>query len=151
MKLGNCKLCQEDTQLMHSHILPEFFYEPTYDEQHKFISISSHPRQKTKPFQKGFREYLLYEKCEGQISSYETYAATVLRSPSDNLDPNDRVVKIPNFDYRCFKLFGLSVIWRCHISGLHFFSAVKLGLHAEKIRKMLFVENPGKPSEYALQ
>jgi hypothetical protein len=148
MKLGNCKLCQEDKQLMHSHILPEFFYEPTYDEQHKFISISSHPLQKTKPFQKGFREYLLCEKCEGQFGSYESYAATILRKTGDKFDPNDRVVKIPNFDYRGFKLFGLSVIWRCHISRLHFFSAVKLGSHAEKIRKLLVTENPGKPSEY---
>ena len=148
MKHGVCKLCLNNKELMHSHVLPEFFYEPTYDETHKFISVSSHPLQNTRPFEKGLREYLLCKECEAQLSRYETYAANILRKADEYRKPGSRVIEIPGFDYTYFKLFGLSLIWRCHASRLHMFSAVKLGLHAEKIRAMLAAENPGKPSDY---
>ena len=148
MKFGNCRLCRQDKELAHSHVLPEFFYEPTYDSSHKFISVSSHPQQKTKPFQKGLREHLLCMGCEGQLNRYETYAASILRKTDQYIKHDGRVIEVPNFNYTYFKLFGLSLIWRCHVSTCHMFSAVKLGLHAEKIRKMLAAKDPGKPLDY---
>jgi hypothetical protein len=148
MKRGNCKLCLQTKELMHSHILSEFLYEPTYDDAHRFISLSSRPWQKTRPFEKGLREYLLCKECEGQLSRYETYAASILRTAGTYRVPRSRVIEIPTFDYKYFKLFGMSLIWRCHISQLHMFRAVKLGSHAEKIRALLAAENPGDSSEY---
>ena len=148
MKSGNCKLCLQAKKLSHSHILSEFLYEPTYDEAHKFISMSSHPRQKTKPFEKGFREYLLCEDCDSQLGRYEAYAARILRSAGNYRTRDSRVIGIPTFDYQYFKLFGMSLIWRCHISQLHMFGAVRLGLHAERIRSMLAAEDAGDPLEY---
>ena len=148
MKHDVCKLCLNDKELMRSHVLPEFFYEPTYDEKHRFISVSSHPKQNTRPFEKGLREYLLCKECEGQLSRYESYGASVLRKADEYRRPGNRVIEIPDFNYTYFKLFGLSLIWRCHASRLHMFGAVKLGPHAETIRAMLASENPGKPSDY---
>ncbi len=148
MRFGNCRLCLKDKELIHSHVLPEFFYVPTYDDTHRFISVSSHPQQKTKLFEKGLREYLLCKGCEEQFNRYETYSANTLRMAGEYRKPNSNVIEIPNFDYPYFKLFGLSLIWRCHISTLHMFSAVNLGIHAERIRVMLASENPGKPSDY---
>jgi len=148
MKRGNCKLCLQNKELLYSHILSEFLYEPTYDEAHRFVSLSSHPWQKTRPFEKGLREYLLCRECEGQLARYEAYAASVLRKAGSYRKPGSKVIEIPSFDYRCFKLFGMSLIWRCHISERHMFGAVKLGSHAENIRGMLAAENPGDPSDY---
>jgi hypothetical protein len=148
MKNGNCKLCLQAKELVHSHILSEFLYEPTYDDAHKFISVSSHPWQKTKPFEKGLREYLLCKDCEGQLARYEAYAARILRSAGNHRTRNSRIIEIPSFDYRNFKLFGISLIWRCHISQLHMFRAVRLGLHAETIRNMLAGEDAGDPLEF---
>jgi hypothetical protein len=148
MKRGNCKLCLQVKGLTHSHILSEFLYEPTYDDAHRFISLSSHPWQKTKPFEKGLREHLLCKDCEGQLARYEAYAANILRITGDYRTPDTRVIQIPSFDYQYFKLFGMSLIWRCHISKLHMFRAVKLGLHAERIRRMLAAEDAGNPLDY---
>lgn len=148
MKRGNCKLCLQTKELLHSHILSEFLYEPTYDDAHKFMSLSSHPLQKTRPFQKGLREYLLCKECEGQLARYESSAANILRIAGDYRTPDARVIEIPSFDYQNFKLFGMSLIWRCHISELHMFRAVKLGLHAERIRRMLAAEDAGDPLHY---
>jgi hypothetical protein len=133
---------------MHSHVFPEFFYGPTYDESHRFISVSSHPWQKTKPFETGLREYLLCKECEQQFSRHETYAASIFRKTEEYRTPDGRALEIPDFDYLRFKLFGLSLIWRAHISKLHMFGGVNLGPHAEKIRAMLVTEKPGEPSKY---
>jgi hypothetical protein len=148
MKFGTCKLCLEDKELIHSHVFSEFLYEPTYDEGHKYISVSSHPHHKTKPFQVGLREYLLCRNCEGKIGAYEGYAAGILRQTHKYKTSDGRAIVIPDFDYTSFKLFGLSLIWRCHITSLHMFSEVNLGPHTEQIRKMLHDADPGKPSQY---
>lgn len=39
--VSNCKLCLKEKELMFSHIIPEFFYEPMYDEKHRFMQIST--------------------------------------------------------------------------------------------------------------
>jgi hypothetical protein len=106
MKCGNCKFCLQAKSLSHSHILSEFLFEPTYDDSHKFISISSHPRQKTKPFEKGLRENLLCEDCEGQLARYEAYAADLLRSVGNYRTSDSRIIEVPSFDYRYFKLLA---------------------------------------------
>jgi len=148
MKFGICKLCLVEKDLAHSHIFPEFFYEPTYDETNRFVSLSTHPRHKLKLFEKGLREYLLCEECEGQFSRYETYAASILRKAEDFRTPDNHFVVIPDFDYTRFKLFCLSLIWRFHVSSLHMFGDVNLGPHAERIRSMVLAEDPGQPSKY---
>jgi hypothetical protein len=129
-------------------VFSEFLYGPTYDEAHKHISISSHPYHKTKPFQVGMREYLLCQKCDGQIGAYEGYAAGILSKTDKSSTHDGRAIVIPDFDYSSFKLFGLSLIWRSHISSIHMFGEVSLGPHAERIRKMLHSADPGEPSRY---
>jgi len=86
--------------------------------------------------------------CEKHINNYETYSADLLRDVDNYRTIDNQAIEIPGFDYKKFKLFGLSLIWRSHISNLFFFSGVNLGPHAEKIRKMILLENPGKPKEY---
>jgi hypothetical protein len=49
MPRGTCRLCTLDSELCHSHILPEFFYESNYDESRRFISVSNHPRHRPLP------------------------------------------------------------------------------------------------------
>ena len=57
-----CRLCRRESNLRFSHILPEFFYLPMYDELHRTMSVSSDEKEKL--VQKGFREYLLCQECE---------------------------------------------------------------------------------------
>jgi hypothetical protein len=56
--------------------------------------------------------------------------------------------RFENLDYTKTKLFLLSIIWRCHISKLQVFSDVKLGPHADRIRKMILDNNAGSEEEY---
>jgi hypothetical protein len=43
---------------------------------------------------------------------------------------------------------GLSIVWRAGVSAHDFFSQVKLGPHAEKLRLLLHADDPGPSSRY---
>jgi ribosome recycling factor len=143
MNIGKCKLCLKDKKLVNSHIFSEFLYESVYDEKHKFKSVSDHPNHKTtKDFQKGFREHLLCEKCDNEvIQSYEDYAAKLLRKINSVCKDDTETIVIKPYDYTKFKLFILSLIWRCHIANNYTFDSINLNQHAEKIRRMLLRVN----------
>jgi hypothetical protein len=147
MTPGICQLCGETKDLSYSHIFPEFFYESNYDEDHRFVSVTSHPMHKPRSMQKGFREHLLCAECETQFSKYESYAATLLRR-ADAAPILNGGITLTDVDFKTFRLFGLSLLWRLHLSRTHTFRAVDLGPHAEGIRTMLQREDPGEPHEY---
>lgn len=148
--MGTCQLCLNQKELAFSHIYPEFFYSGTYDDLHRFTSVSSDPQHPVKSLQKGLREYLLCKGCEGNFSRYESYTATLMRQSSSLSTEGKHHLIVPQLDYVTFKLFALSVIWRCHVTSLHTFLSVKLGSHAKKIRRMLLEEDPGKPNQYGI-
>lgn len=61
---ASCKLCQKERELKYSHIIPEYFYTPIYDENHRFMEISPQSEKLVKFNQKGVREFLLCKDCE---------------------------------------------------------------------------------------
>lgn len=148
---SQCRLCLEHRDLRLSHIIPEFFYEPLYDEKHRLFVYSTEPgNQVGGPHQKGLRETLLCDKCEGRLSQWEKYVrevffgGTELECSSDpQLGATARGV-----DYAKFKLFCMSLLWRSAISSLSYFAEVDLGPHTETLRERLLVEDPGPCWQY---
>lgn len=129
-----CKLCQQENQLRRSHILPEFMYQNVYDENpRRFytlnIDLDNISRSTKKIEQKGIREFLLCEQCEGLISKYEKYAAETIYAKNNGntayiveaYEINDGKIThylydYAGFSYKDFKLFLLSIFWRILIS-----------------------------------
>jgi hypothetical protein len=147
--VGNvCKLCQKESKLRYSHILPEFFYLPLYDDLHRAMSIPSDEKEKL--VQKGMREYLLCQECETKLSKYEGYAARLIpKIPNFPRDSSGLFVYSDDLDYKQFKLFQLSILWRASVSQSKMFAQVNLGSkHEERIRCMLHEEIPGRSSDY---
>lgn len=145
--LGKCKLCQNEKELCLSHIIPEFVYLPTYDEYHRFSMI---PKGKDKYEQKGIREYLLCNDCDGTIiGKWETYSSPIIKSIQDLkiTQYGDQYV-IQGVQYAEFKLFQLSLLWRASVASVKLFENVNIGKHEEIIRKMLLAEKPGLPEQY---
>lgn len=142
-----CRLCLKESELRKSHILPEFFYLPLYDELHRTMHIPSNKKEKL--IQKGVREYLLCQECETKLSRYEGYAIKAIRDiPNFKKDLRGGTVFSDNVDYETFKLFQLSILWRAGVSNNLMFANVNLGKHEQKIRTMLVEENPGSYTEY---
>lgn len=136
--LGTCRLClRPSLKLCRSHVYPEFFYEHTYDERRQFISASSDKKLGARAFQSGFREYLLCAECEQRFSAWEVAAAPAVRRAWAEPPSADRFGSVVGVNTVKFRLFALSVLWRCHVARGPVFKAVKLGPHAERLRQLL--------------
>jgi hypothetical protein len=145
----HCRLCLQPKTLQNSHIIPEFFYKPLYDDLHRAEVFSTSPDEKNWYLQKGIREELLCYDCEQFLSPMEDYARRVFYGGVEIPTPTgNNPIILNNIDYERFKLFQLSLLWRSSVSKDRFFSDVSLGPHEEKVRKMLITKNPGEPYDY---
>lgn len=145
-----CALCQEQRELRNSHIIPEFLYEPLYDEKHRLQLLSIIPDQGNSLKQKGLKERLLCDLCEQKLSVWEGYARRVLKGGVPLTSKTEgNLLHIGGLDYPKFKLFQLSILWRAGVSSQQFFEYVELGPHAERLRRMLLEGDPGSPDRYA--
>ena len=147
----HCALCKKDRELANSHVIPEFLFKLLYDEKHRAHSLTTSVRSSAPFIQKGLREKLLCRECENRLSCYEKYAAEEVfhkglkEIPSECID-NIWIVK--GIDYKLFRLFHLSILWRASVSNADMFSQVNLGPHEEPFRCILMYETPGKPLAY---
>jgi hypothetical protein len=144
-----CQLCLKDKVLRKSHIIPEFFYKPLYDSLHRLQLLKFTPEEKKSYVQKGIREKLLCQDCEQLLSQFEDHARKLFYGGQEFSfrKEGDRVIR-KDIDYKKFKLFELSLLWRAGVSAHPFFRRVTLGPHQERLRKMLISQNPGRSYEY---
>lgn len=154
---GKCQLCHNEVHLVRSHIIPEFMYKCSglYGEKRQFAVIR-HVDKETPSLrlrQIGLRERLLGEecKCEDKLSKWEHYARRVIYVPSSRRPAKlirPRLALYNGVDYRIFKLFLMSLLWRMSISSLDHFDKVSLGPHEERVGRMLLEEDPGDEDDY---
>ncbi len=133
-----CKLCLKDIKLCKSHIYPEYMYKHCYDEGHTYIEFDAEKDSYNKKRRKGLYEKLLCRDCEDIIMEYENYAKSVLY---DEAKPhiysgNKGFIK-KEYDYKLFKLFVLSLLWRASVSNRKSFNLAKLGPYEEILRLIL--------------
>lgn len=144
-----CRLCSAKVALRNSHVISEWLYGPLYDRIHRYHLINAAPVPKQCFEQKGLRERLLCPTCETRLSVYEGYARGVLFGGQEiTVLRRKDGIELRDLDYRKFKLFQLSVLWRAGVAQQEFFSQVKLYHHEEPLQKMLLAEDPGRGTEY---
>lgn len=144
-----CALCLNDRPLCESHIIPEFVYESLYDDKHRFHVVSSQPDERARYKQKGLKESLLCERCETQLSRHEGYAKLVLKGGvALNARREGSLIILSGFEYKAFKLFQLSILWRAGVSKSNFFENVQLGPHQKLLRTKLLNNDPGLSHVY---
>lgn len=148
--MPTCKLCRSEKKLLKSHVIPEFMYASMYDENHRFQRISSLQDEFNPRKQKGEWDRLLCSDCEQRISKFERYASLLLNGGAaiEPITEHLGVIKVSGIDYKLFKLFQLSILWRAGVSTRPIFEMVDLGKHEETIRNMLLNENPGESDQY---
>lgn len=163
MKLGLCKLClQEKLLIEQSHIIPNFYYNHLGLKKNKrkeFHSVNYTEGWKI-PKQTGeFEKYILCQNCDNEIiGGYEKYGKSIFIDGECSflpvLETDDAEIKYGGYsglDYKNFKLFFLSILWRMSITNREFFKYVKLQPNQEeKLRVMILTGNPGKEYEYPI-
>lgn len=163
MKKNTCKLCLENKDLRNSHILPEFMYQNLYNlDVKRFnsfeINLDKLEDSKKRIEQKGIREYLLCQSCETLLSKYENYAAETLYSKNlknkafiveakETPDQKYFTYDYEGFDYKNFRLFLLSILWRLIISKSFKTPNIDCNL-TEELRIAILNENPLKYDQF---
>lgn len=146
----NCALCERPEPLRNSHIIPEFLYSTLYDQGHRMLGINGRGPLGRKILQKGLREPLLCEGCEQFLN--DKYEKPFKKYWFDNKPlPNSlrsEGIHLRGIDYATFKLFHLSILFRCSVASTETFSDVALGPHEEKLRHMVRTVDPGQAHEY---
>jgi hypothetical protein len=147
-----CHLCLQHTNLRESHVVPKFLWKGSgLIGKHKmFESVStSHPHLSKANHQDGFKERLLCHSCEQKIGTLESYARKYLFAPTGPLRKRQMTETVlTGLDYRKFKLFQISLLWRMGISTLPYYAHVRLCEHADIMRKMLLCSDPGPSWQY---
>jgi hypothetical protein len=147
-----CALCRVNTDLQNSHIISELFYLMVYDVRpRRFHVISSDPIIHERYEQKGIREYLLCKACEQRLGRWEDYVKRAfVHGKGVTATPVEGGLKLHGIDYKTFKLFLLSLLWRMSVSTLEFFRLLKLEPeHNEKLRVALLDDDPLQPEDYS--
>jgi hypothetical protein len=151
-----CKLCLKDRLLLkRSHIIPDFQYKELYDEKHRIISFNIE-KDKSKSIPTGeYESNILCQDCDNKlIGSLESYASLVFfggtKIETGKFRKKDGLefVHAKGINYKKFKLFLLSVLWRASISSRSLFKQVNLGPHEEEVRKMILSGDPGSSCKY---
>ena len=145
-----CALCGLEKLLQKSHIIPEFLYDELYDGLHSYNLLRTAPNAPSSRRRKGIYERLLCEDCDQRrLGRLDNYAARVFKGgiEIEVTDEPGRLI-VGKLDYTTFKLWEMSLLWRCGASRRPEFRACSLGPHAEKLRRLLLDEHPGQPCEY---
>jgi hypothetical protein len=138
-------------------------YQELFDKKHQFYRLTK-PNPDSKNYSKlptgEYEGNILCFECDNvQIGRLEDYARRVMYGGElkeseplkvvNKVDSNGiRYTHIQNINYKKFKLFLLSILWRASISKRNFFSNVYLGPYEETIRQMIINEDPKEPYDF---
>ncbi len=138
-----CKLCQQEEELINSHIVPKFLHKRIDPNRNKPFVIYEDLTVSEKN-DLGVKEYLLCEVCDNVIiSKYEKYFNEIWYQNSvlPNILTHKKIIHI-NIDYELFFLFHLSIFWRMSVSNHSTYKDIDFGeKHNENIRLMLLNED----------
>ena len=154
-----CVLCHKNKKLLKkSHVIPDFMYKELFDEKHRLYEALLSPdyQLKSKTRQTGgYDKNILCGNCDNKIfGRLERYASLVLFGGIElsikaiSGESKSTYVHVKGIDYRKFKLFLLSMLWRASISKLPIFRNVDLDEHQQVIREKIIKNNPGSSHEY---
>jgi hypothetical protein len=153
MGWGLCKFCGEQKLLIKAHIIPEWMYEPLYDEKHKIFSFSSsgNPKKIKRPSSGEYEKNLLCSICDNKMGAFEQYGSLIFKGGGNKpisikTENGDRVAihHISGLNYKLFKLFLLSLLWKASISSRETYKNLKISSdEEERIKEMISSEDPG--------
>jgi hypothetical protein len=153
-----CRLCLKNEGLLkRSHIIPDFLYQDIFDEKHRLVKFTTLITNSKQSLPNGeYESDILCQNCDNEIiGSLESYASQILFGGKIKVSARNFVkpdglefTQVADLDYKKFKLFLLSVLWRASISSRKFFQRVCLGPYEEIVRTMVLTGNPGKSGDF---
>ena len=149
---GACPLCQNESILCDSHIVPKGFFEEVRAGGRPVVVSAM--RKFFKQAQAGLHEYMLCPTCESDLGeNYDKYAIDILRDgrAGASVQTNNDSFVLQGVDATRLRLFVLSVFWRAHHAKLPPLENVNIGHKAEEdIRSMHNTGSPPPRNSYSV-
>ena len=149
--ISECQLCLEQASLARSHVIPEFLYRIVYDGENRIYRLLVNRGKKT-PVEVGFRTPLLCARCEGYLNDEfeQPFRRAWLEGGLAPTIVTAELYKVNVPDYRRFKLFLLSIVFRAGVCNRAPFASVDLREHVAVLRDMIKTGRAGSAAEYPI-
>lgn len=162
MTKGVCKLCSKYKDLCKkSHILPRFCYKNLRLEDNSFSYFRYGDKKPiSNEFNTEYETNILCLDCENnRLGGLDDYGSKIINNDGFNEGLNFSINKTAenrflvlngvDYNYKRFKLFLLSILWRAGVSSRKAFAEVKLDSDIETdLRNMISNDQPGEEYEY---
>lgn len=127
MKLSKCKLCDNQSNLVKSHVIPRAVFAKTL-KGFTYGKVLDRKYNKVVNEQDQWATRMLCLECEHFLNiNYEQYTLNVLRNASANLTKlqSNKSLQISNIDQKTVILFIISIFWRALESDHEKFKILK--------------------------
>lgn len=144
-----CAFCGNSSDLRNSHVLPRFGLKRIKREKY-FYRLGSQAHPLGDKLQDIYCEELLCAKCEGHFQKWEDYAARCFkRGMFDTQLKPRQYYRLTGIEYKRFKLFLLSLLWRMNVASNRDFDVIKISPDdVSHLRTMLLHSDAGNAYEY---
>jgi len=121
-----------------------------------FVRVPNSKGVYTQRIPKGiYDKEILCADCDGIFSPWENHAHKVLIqnfSEEIAISWNGQKIayNITDFDYKLFKLFFISLLWRASISKNIFYHRISVGPFEQNLKDMILADDPGPPQTFAV-
>jgi len=150
--MDRCALCFGQNRLEKSHIIPNSFFK-RIKPNGRAVEIHPYSPKSIRTVQNSWYEELLCRKCEALIGEWERYSIGVILTPEVFNVRKEISSKLNEkwfgVDYKKFRLFQLSILFRSSVARGEAWANVRLSKdETELLRKSLIEEKPFNPSVF---
>jgi hypothetical protein len=144
-----CKLCDQNKKLIKAHVIPRWAFRYLHPENRGeplIIVSKNYPRRSPTGI---WDDRILCANCDGIIGKFDDYGKEVLldQKPANY----GSYFLIESVDTIRFRVFLLSVIWRCSISSRREAKYINLGQYENMIKAILIKASSNQNVEHDLQ
>lgn len=131
-------------------------YKGILDKNKKIVETNLHNFKEATYRPTGiYDQYILCNECDNEvIGGLESYAAKYFYDNKDielTVEEDEHIINLmfKGIDYKKFKLFLISILWRASVSKQKMFDEINLGTkYDETARKMILEGRPGKRDDF---
>lgn len=167
-----CKFCGGQSEnFPRSHVIPEFFMKGAFEPKEKYRAMYvkrginpgdiNEMLQQKRILGEDVDNNLLCFKCESLFQRWEGpaskilignngYKSKIIHNPSSAAGNPDNFEIATDINYKTIKMFLLSILWRSSVSEISITETITLGPHENKIKKLLFDNDPGSDLTYVI-
>ena len=123
---GTCKLCNTQSDLCGSHIIPDFVFRHLKKKSEQIIVNLNRPEPTAYFYPKTYKEPLLCKKCEKELKVFEDYICKFIYDDEFLINETKGINYHKNINPDLFNKYILSILWRAAVAQGEMWENVEL-------------------------